>query len=1539
MYASPLDPDGGEAGEVLAMDEQKRHSQQDQSAGSRAALIYRRLRQSQSHPLFHKVRIKVLNTQNGPLEFSTFPHMSEKPKTSIDSGSHESLDAEKEQHVGPHPTAPPEQNLNKRSWWQRVPFTSSKPPPPPSISLDDASLIPEANANILDLITFGWITPLMSLGYARPLEAPDLWKLQDNRNAEAVADAITSSFNRRAQAAAEYNERLANGAVGPGLKGVWWSLRGKRVEKEKEWREKTGRKKPSLVWAMNDSVKWWFWSSAVLKIIGDTAQVTSPLVVKAIINFASESYSGHRLGQSVPPVGQGIGLTFALLLMQVVASLCTHHFFYRSTSAGVLLRGGLITAIYTRSLKLTSRARSTLTNGKLVNHISTDVSRIDFCAGYFHMAWTAPIQLAICLVLLILNLGPSALAGFAFFILATPPQTVVMKRMFKLRAKSMEWTDKRAKLLQELLGGMKVIKFFAWEIPFLARITEFRKREMAYIRSLLLLRSANNAVAMSMPVLASVIAFVTYSVTGHTLEPDVIFTSLTLFNLLRLPLMFLPVSFSAIADAANATSRLYAVFEAELLEKTHTVDENLKVAIEVKDASFTWDSPPPEEESKSKKRGGRQSSKAKARAKVDAAAKQKQLDDKAKSDEENVFKVRDINMSIPRGQLVAVVGSVGSGKTSLLQGLIGEMRKTSGEIVFGGSVGYCPQSAWIQNATIRENICFGRPFEEERYWKAIRDSCLEPDLEMLPNGDMTEVGEKGISLSGGQKQRLNICRAIYCDTEIQIFDDPLSALDAHVGKAVFQNVLQNATSGKTRILVTHALHFLPQVDYIYVIDDGRIAERGTYPELMAKGGEFSLFVTEFGSSEDEEDHERKIEEDAIESDRDSGKTKDEAEEKKQTERTAKIRKSVAGAALMQTEERNTGAIAWGAYKDYMKAGHGDVVAPLLLLSLVLMQGTTVVSSYWLVWWQEKTFNQPQGFYMGIYAGLGVGQAVANFLMGAAFAVLTYFASQSLHRDAIRRVMHAPMSFFETTPLGRVMNRFSKDIDTIDNLLGEALRMFMGTFSAILGAIILISIVLPWFLIGVFVVLLGYIYAAAFYRASARELKRLGRLPSKHYGTPELIMIFADSVLRSSLYSHFSESLSGLATIRAYGEAERFRLDNEKRVDVENRAYWLTVTNQRWLGIRLDFLGALLTFIVSMLTVGTRFTISPAQTGLVLSYILSVQQAFGWMVRQSAEVENNMNSVERILYYAQEVEQEAPHSLPEKKPATSWPAHGRLELKNVVLSYRPELPPVLKGISMSVKAGEKIGIVGRTGAGKSSIMTALYRLVELTSGSILLDDVDVSTIGLTDLRNGLAIIPQDPLLFSGTLRTNLDPFNLHDDATLWDALRRAYLVDSSKRNSLEIEGQAAAEDELPPSGAQTPVNRFSLDTVIEDEGGNLSVGQRSLVSLARALVKNARVIILDEATASVDYETDRKIQDTIAYEFKDRTVLCIAHRLRTIIAYDRICVLDAGQIAEFDTPAKLYENTDGIFRGMCERSSITLDDIKLAVKATIHDTDD
>ncbi|KAG9315243.1 hypothetical protein JVU11DRAFT_4377 [Chiua virens] len=840
-------------------------------------------------------------------------------------------------------------------------------------------------------------------------------------------------------------------------------------------------------------------------------------------------------------------------------------------------------------------------------------------------------------------------------------------------------------------------------------------------------------------------------------------------------------------------------------------------------------------------------------------------------DEAKIFKLKGINMEIPRGQLVAIVGAVGVGKTSLLQGIIGEMRRVAGTVEFGGTVAYCAQTAWIQNATIRENICFGRLFEEERYWKAVHDSCLEPDLQILPNYDLTEVGEKGISLSGGQKQRINICRAIYCNSDIMIFDDPLSALDAHVGKAVFTNVLKNSTVGKTRILVTHALHFLPEVDYIYTLADGKIAERGTFNVLMANDGAFCKFIQEFGSKEDNSKNNGEY----IETSHEDTKEREVAVKSK---------------PMMQEDERNTGAIPWRVYREYLVSGNGVVLVPILFLSLALMQVSNVMSSYWLIYWEELKWDYPEGFYMGIYAALGVSQSLTMFCMGASFAMLTYYASQELHERAITRVLHAPMSFFETTPLGRIMNRFAKDIDTIDNSIGDSLRMMSATASNILGAIILISIILPWFLLVVFFVLACYFYIAFFYRASARELKRL------------------DAILRGSLYAHFSESLSGLSTISAYGESVRFKNENVELVDVENRAYWMTITNQRWLGIRLDFLGAILTFAVAILTIGTRFSISPGQTGVVLSYILMVQQSFGWMVRQIAEVENNMNSVERIAHYANEVEQEAPHQLKNSVVSPSWPVEGCIAMKDVFMKYRPELPPVLKGLSMTITPGEKIGIVGRTGAGKSSIMTALYRLVELSSGSIEIDGVDISKVGLEQLRKGLAIIPQDAFLFSGTLRSNLDPFGLHDDARLWDTLRRAHLMDTHEK-------QPSSPETTTQGDTQVVGNRFDLDTLIDDEGSNLSVGQRSLVSLARALVHETKILILDEATASVDYETDGKIQDTIATEFKERTILCIAHRLRTIISYDRICVLDAGMIAEFDTPANLFDISGGIFRGI------------------------
>ncbi|SPO20406.1 probable YOR1 - ABC transporter [Ustilago trichophora] len=1514
----------------------------------------------------------------------------------------------------------------KEKWYQV--WRPKNPPAPPPPSLDDARLIPLANASIINRIFFQWMTPIMVLGYQRPLEATDLWALSEDLSAKQLGGRLNRDWERRVREAKEYNEKLVSGEIQPGWKRrTSWALRstlnpkgGNVKQREARWRappkpapaaapagppkpgqpkppkapkDPSGHKKPSLVWAMHDQLGWKLWSGLAFKIVGDASLITSPLVLKAIIKYAQELYAAHARGIPGPPVGHGVGLSFALFFMQIISSLGTHQFFWRSMSCGVESRAALITAIFDRAMKMNGKARS---SGKLINHISTDCSRIDFASAWFSVVFAAPIQMIVCIIILLTQLGPSALAGFAIFVLATPLQMQAMKALFTIRRASMKWTDSRAKTIQEVLGGMRIVKSFSHESKFLERIYDIRKNELNGIRKILIIRSANNAIAFSLPILAAVLAFVIYSLTGHDLNPAIVFPSLTLFQLLRMPLMFLPLSLSATTDAKNAFDRLYTVFTAEQLEDTVEHDEDSKFALVVRDASFRWETVEADEalQSSAKPKGGAKGGKggeaaskpasgpgmfgkAKKLMKKSAAppaanepglpapvsAKKpntdntrrlqeiqaEQNDAAADSDNEAIlteaqleptigeattsektseavqepFSMSHVNVTIPKGELVAIVGPVGSGKSSFLQACIGEMRQTNGSVQWGSErVAYCSQSAWIQNATLRDNILFGQPFDEERYWDAVKVSELEADLAMLPAGDLTEIGEKGVTLSGGQKQRVNIARALYYNAEIVCLDDPLSAVDAHVGKALFYNAIMGLRAkGATVLLVTHALHFLPDVDRIITLEDGRIVEMGTYDQLNTANGPFQRLVLEFGGEKEKDEEEKKEDEaEAIEDAEDGGK-----KGKKVDRANLSGGKDDKAGALMQAEERNTGSVSMRVYLSYLKFGRGAYMVPICVISITLMQVANILNSYWLIWWQKDHFNKPIGFYMGIYAMLGIVMTIFTFIMGCAMGFLSYYACKRVHHEAIQRVVYAPMAWLDVTPIGRIMNRFSKDVDVVDNQLADAVRMAANTLASVAGAVILITILTHYFVIAVAVVLVFYFYGALFYRSSAREVKRL------------------DAILRSSLYSHFSETLSGLATIRAYRETDTFIKENQKRMDVENRAYYLSITNQRWLGVRLDMLGALLVLIVALLTTASSTPITGGNAGIALTYMLTVAQAFSWMTRQIAEVENDSASVERLLYYAEELEQEKAQTRPDNPTRESWPEEGRISFKDVWLSYRPGLPSVLKGISFDVGSGEKVGIVGRTGAGKSSLLTALLRLVELSKGSIEIDGVDVGNIGLEDLRRKLAILPQEPLLFSGTLRSNLDPFGIYDDARLNDALKRAYLIGDDTHTHgaatpvmpvIEAGSETASVDEdekkaLAVSGDSTPgrtVSRINLDTVIEEEGANLSVGQRSLVSLARALVKNSKIILLDEATASVDLETDAKIQQTIREEFANRTILCIAHRLRTILSYDRIAVFDKGELAEYASPLELFDQVDGIFHSMCVRSNITRDEI-------------
>ncbi|KAF9237596.1 putative YOR1-ABC transporter [Melanogaster broomeanus] len=813
----------------------------------------------------------------------------------------------------------------------------------------------------------------------------------------------------------------------------------------------------------------------------------------------------------------------------------------------------------------------------------------------------------------------------------------------------------------------------------------------------------------------------------------------------------------------------------------------------------------------------------------------------------------------------------------------------------------------------RNNITFGQSFNEDKYWRVIEVACLLPDLQLLPDGDLTEIGEKGINLSGGQKQRhfTLILRLLFLTTSL--------CCRRHVGKALFEQAIIGTlrNSGITVVLVTHAIHFLPQVDYIYTMNNGGITESGTYAGLIANEGIFAKLGREYGGRNKDEDKPSEEVEQAVAEKQ--GVTVEDAKLKSANAREKATGRGKTEGHLIVKEQRTTGSVSLGVYWAYLAAARGAVTVPFAMLFTVGMQGSSIMNSYVLVWWESNTWNRPNSFYQILYGCLGVSLAIFTFLVGASMDFMAHFVSQNLHHASVRKIFYAPMSFFDTTPMGRILSVFGKDIDSVDNQLALSVRLLVLILGNVFGAVIIVSILEPYFFIAVVVILIGYSYFAAFYRASAREVKRLG------YG--------ADSMLRSMLYAHFSETLTGLPTIRSYGAMRRFVNLNRYYIDLEDRSLYLVITNQRWLAIRLDFMGGMLVFLVAMLAATDVSGINAAQIGLVLTYTTSLVPLCSLMTTQIAEVEvnfssltwnelmrtshvkNYMNSVERV-HSGYHHTPGGPHEIESSKPQADWPSHGALEFNDVKMSYRPGLPLVLNGISLSIKGGEKIGVVGRTGAGKSSLMLALYRIVELSGGSIVLDSIDISTIGLKDLRTKISIIPQDPLLFSGTIRSNLDPFNRYDDATLWDALRRSCLVDTP------------SDKEEVVSGEETPQNRYNLDSVVESEGANLSVGERSLLSLARALVKDCKIVVLDEATASVDLETDSKIQRPIQTEFSDRTLLCIAHRLRTIISYDRILVLDAGQVAEFDTPYNLYQRERGLFRGMCERSNISLTDIEV-----------
>jgi ATP-binding cassette, subfamily C (CFTR/MRP), member 1 len=1410
---------------------------------------------------------------------------------------------------------------SKQPWHRRWnPLRRGKVPPVP----EERGVSREYHASFLSLVTFQWINPMMLVGYKRTLELNDIWTVNPDRSSETLINRLMASFKRRAA---------------------------------------RGEKHP-LLWALYDTHRKEFLLGGICALFSALLQVFSPFTTRYLIAFANEAWAADRGDGSPPQIGHGIGLAIGITFMQICQSTATNQFIYRGMMVGGECRAVLINAIFEKSLKISGRAKaggkalenedtkngilppeaqSTKSvkrpvlqrafsrvaqpkggsqipgkhgvsgdgtgwnNGKIVNLMSVDTYRVDQASGMFHLVWTSPIQVLVVLAVLCINIGYSALSGYALIVICVPALTKTIKILFRRRKKINKVTDQRVTLTQEILSSVRFVKFFGWETSFLERLKEYRRREIGMIQVLLAIRNAINALAMAMPVFASMLSFITYSLTDHSLDPARVFSSLALFNSLRLPLNLLPLVIGQVTDASASMGRIQEFLLEEEQSDEVNWDDDMDAAIHIDNASFTWERTASVDKEKvttfQTKQDLKDAKVAKRQAKKDEKEKRKSMrksglpeassDNSSETTAAEPFKINDIELTVGRNELIAVIGTVGSGKTSLLAALAGDMRKTGGKVHMAGTRAFCPQYAWIQNATLKENIMFGKPYSTKWYNSVIDACALRPDLEILPAGDQTEIGERGITLSGGQKQRLNIARAIYFDADIVLMDDPLSAVDAHVGRHIMDKAICGLMKDKCRILATHQLHVLNRCDRIVWMEDGHIQAIDTFDNLMASSVDFQKLMA---TTAQEDDVATKA---------------DNPEE--QEDRPKKASKKKKATALMQTEERATNSVSWSVWGAYVKSSGWWGMWPMIAIALVMSQGSNIVTSLWLSWWVSDKWGYSTGKYIGIYAALGFSQALLMFVFATVLSTAGTNASKILLQKALTRVLRAPMSFFDTTPLGRITNRFSKDVDSMDNNLTDAMRMYFLTLGMILSVFALIIAYFHFFAVALGPLLIVFLFAASYYRASARELKR------------------HEAVLRSSVFARFSESISGTASIRAYGLQKYFTNRVREAIDDMNSAYYLTFANQRWLAVRLDMIGNLLVLTVAILVVTDRFNVNPSIAGLVLSYILAIVQMIQFTVRQLAEVENNMNATERLHYYGSQLDQEAPlklHDVPE-----SWPSSGEISFNNVEMRYRAELPLVLRGLDMQVRGGERIGIVGRTGAGKSSIMSALFRLTELSGGQIKIDDIDIATVGLYDLRSRLAIIPQDPTLFKGTIRSNLDPFNEHSDLELWTALRKADLIGDDAPPSPGSPTKEArpqtTETAFGSTSAITPLTptsekRIHLDSPVEDEGLNFSLGQRQLMALARALVRNSRIIICDEATSSVDFETDERIQKTMREGFKGKTLLCIAHRLKTIIGYDRICVMDQGRIAELDTPLALFE-AGGVFRGMCDKSHITRED--------------